>query len=651
MNKLTIRILTLLCAVLMLIGTLGLVACVTPNGNDTDTTTTGGNGGTETPDTPEVAEWLVADLDEKLAALNNHYGRAMSIAWGGDVKNFAPGSLKAIEAAIALGADAVGIYVKKTEDNVLIALPSVDLFDSTNYSEMKGKDGLPSQTVPKVWTYEEIQKLVLKNYDGTNSEEKVAKLEDVLKLCAGKCLVYIEDTEKTFEEMGEDIYNAAKAANAYTSFLITPARIAAWAEAHNDDAALTEAMKTVSKFYYQMDYFSVRTPVDPTKSDKDSGWERVKDDAEGWAKAYKAEKSLLITNDIEGYSEWVSKTFKSAKEYTPDQFDHVEYSLKREDLSARYMFISDIHYAPIEYSGYINRDTYRGYSNKERMEKLCRDIENEYNERGLDAIFILGDLTTDDPPHRPDSFLKELYDKYLTPLKNKLNIPILATGGNHDGYANTAWKLITGNDRQCVWENKDTGDVVLIVDTYNPATTKTNKPGSGVDWSGNDEVWIEQQLEKYKDRENVFICSHYFGRDQKLYKLAGVVKKYPNVTALFDAHSHSYTEDCVQLKGNIGAMVNETDKMIINTGSYSYGDTAYVYVNGTKYYDFNYHDAVDVWGFQIVETSGDKAITYRIDVEAFYCAENYTTPDKDGGEFITIRDYRPYKKYEEIILK
>ena len=649
MNKTLLRVLTLLCAMLMLVGTVGLVACTTPGDGDT-TTTAGGDNPDNTPETT----WLVGDMNEKLAALENYYGRNMSVAWGGDTVNHAPASIEAINSAIALGADAVGIIVKKTSDNVLIALVSNDLYDSTHFTEMKGKDGLPSKQTVSAWTYEQVQKLSLKNSDGTASESKVLKLEDVVAACAGKCFVYIKNIEDFAEDAYKGIYEVAKAKNAYTSFVITPGAkaVASWADTYKTDENLKSAIdKDIKKFYHQEDYFNVRAVVDPTKSDDKTGWKKVNDDAEGWQKAYEAKKTLLLTDNIGAYTQWILEKFKSALEYTPDQFDNISYSLNKEDLTARYMFISDLHYTPVEDSGYINRVTYRGYSTDERMKHMCANIEAEYNARGLDAIFILGDLTTDDPPHRTSGiYLDDLYEKYLNPLAKKLNIPILSTGGNHDGHSNEYWNEVTGHDRQFVWENTKTGDVVLIVDTFNPETTDKNVGGSGVAWSGNDEKWIEEQLEKYKDRKNIFIGSHYFSRGAGLFKLAKLIKKYDNVRALFDGHSHSYTGDTVTLRAEIGQNVVTTDKKIINTGSYSYGDWGMgTYYGSSSTNDFNYHDFDDIWGYNIVEITANTALSYRIDVDAYYCANNYSTLGKPGGVFIEVRDYRPYTKWEDIV--
>ncbi len=659
MQKLILKMLSLICVGVMLLSTAGLVACVepappadttkAPDELTTPDTTTADNA---VDNTPTAANWLIGDLNEKLEALLNYYGRPMSVVFGGDTKNHPAASKKAIESAIALGADAISIYVKLTSDGVPVVLPAKNLYDGTNFKELKGQDGLPTSQGVKLWSYEQLQKLVLKNADGTDSEERIATLAEIAEAVDGKCFIYIKNASDFSENGYEDIYNAAKESGNYSSFLLSPGAnaIAEWAKTHKDDAKLADEMTTVNRFYHQTGYFNERTAFDPTKYGSDRDWVKTSDDAEGWSKAYAAGYSLLITSEPQAFGAWVSENYASALECTPEQFDRVEYSIKKEELTARYLFISDIHYAPVEQWGYINRVTYRGYSNDERMEHMCANIEAEYNERGLDAIFILGDLTIDDPPFRGDehNYLDDLYEKYLDPLSEKLGIPIIATGGNHDGYDNAYWKQITGNDRQCVWENEKTGDVVLILDTFDP-TTGENAYGSGISHSGIDEDWLKTQLDKYKDRKNVFICSHYLANRTDLKSLATLAEEYPNITAMFDAHSHSYTADTVDLKYSSNSVTVDSGKKIINTGSYSYGDTAYVYIDGAQYYDFNYHDADDVWGYQIVETTNTSALSYRIDVEAYYCASNYSTPGNDGGTFTDVFDYQPYKKYKEII--
>ena len=120
-----------------------------------------------------------------------------------------------------MGVDAIGVYVKKTSDGVLLAMPKADLADATDFYEKKGKDGLPSLQSYGKWSYEQILQLNLLNGDGSVSDCKVQKLEDVIKACAGKCFVYIVNMAQAD---GEAIYELAKAHSAYSSFAVTPVR-------------------------------------------------------------------------------------------------------------------------------------------------------------------------------------------------------------------------------------------------------------------------------------------------------------------------------------------------------------------------------------------------------------------------------------------
>ena len=58
---------------------------------------------------------------------------------------------------------------------------------------------------------------------------------------------------------------------------------------------------------------------------------------------------------------------------------------------------------------------------------ILQELRAEYEQRGLDAIFVLGDISTDDPPHKTHlgRFAKKLWDEYLKPLSEDLNdLPI-----------------------------------------------------------------------------------------------------------------------------------------------------------------------------------------------------------------------------------
>ena len=682
------RLISMLLSLIMLLGVVSLVACngtgtpaatETPGSSEETPGSSEGTPDASTPDSSETdpgenepaytqPEWLTS-FDEKIAALGNFYGRTMSAAWGGYSANYPAGSIPAIEEAIALGIDAIAIKIEKTTDGVYVAVPAEGanaFVDLTDFWDKKGNNGLPSLGKISSWTYEQLCQLKLKNADGSVSEYILPTFDDVVKACAGKCFVYIcnDPDGKNYNEMINGIvYETAKKYNAYASMMVTPgaAAIAEWVGLYADDTALASFVEsTVKPTYYKLDkYFENRMPYDIGVTHKniassgyDESWSPVADNAEGWETAVKARHTFIFTADVAGFTKYVATNNKSALEYQPNQWDVTEYSIAKEDLTGRYMMISDIHYAAAEIpASFVNRDKYRGWTNAERLEKMCDDIRAEYEQRGLDAIFVLGDISTDDPPHKTylGRFAEKLWKEYLLPLSEELNdLPIFVIGGNHDGYSNNIWKKYFGMERQYSWVNPRNGDVFIMCDTFDPARGE-NKDGSGISWTDIDAEWLKGELAKHKDAPNIFIGSHWFGKGEgQLDAISTCVNGYTNVRCLFDAHSHHYAG--LQKYDGLGPG-------IINTGSFSYADTTYTYIangpGGSKeYYNFDFHDMDDTWGYQMVETAKDgTVVTYRIDVEAWYVAtakpKNEATYTGQWGYV----DYVPYTKYNEIVLK
>ena len=335
--------------------------------------------------------------------------------------------------------------------------------------------------------------------------------------------------------------------------------------------------------------------------------------------------------DLEGF------TFKGDG-FADNELDAVDYSINRAELTGRYLMVSDVHFTTLEQSGYANRVTYRGYSNKQRMEMMCDEIRTEYYRRGLDAILVLGDLSTDDYPlrHPNTNFCKLLYLYYLKPLSEELNIPVLMVAGNHDSYPNDMWVAFAGRDRQFVWENPKNGDVFLMLDSYNTANGNTAHGGGGSNWTGIDEVWIEEQLEKYKDRENIFLATHWFGRgtdEPEIVQLNSLIEKYPNVRAMFDAHSHTY--DVHKLSSG---------RYIVNDGAYSY-DCIKDDVLGK--YNFDNLRLNNLWGFHILEVTDETVRSYQVNTEHTYTCD----PGSVNTQYYVPSYYTPYVKFEEIIQK
>ena len=347
-------------------------------------------------------------------------------------------------------------------------------------------------------------------------------------------------------------------------------------------------------------------------------------------------------------------------------------SIKVPDMGSRYFFVSDIHYMVTDRYGsntdYIlkrnaqkNRTNVRGFSADARMKELQRDIRAEYYYRGLDAIFVLGDLSTDDwyegipkwKGHTGTNRCAELYNKYLKPLGDELGIPVYVIKGNHDSYPDSEWKNFSGLDPQFAVD--DGNNVILMCDVYKYGTDNdSDKDGNwanGADYTGVDFTWLEQQLEKYKNRENIFIAAHELILDaNEKVTMQNLIAKYPNVVCFLDAHTHHN----IAPSGNGGTVSSfyGTGRYQLNVGNYAYGgfdgedfsaNCGSTYCMGpTKITDSEGYTTVSNcwWGYQIVETSVSGSVTsYHVTTERTYTITNV------GSVYI------PYSKTKEIILK
>ena len=588
-----------------------------PDGGDVTTSPS------DTPiELPEVSrpEWMF-DIKEKLAAQSNRYGRSMSAVIGGDASVYPAGSLKAMKYAIAFGADAIVINVNKTYDGVLVAMTTGSLGDLTDILNKVGQNGLPHIWRPRDWTYDQIKQLRLKNADGSVSDEIIPTLEQVVALCAGKCLIYIANIDNCIDTYDSQFYDLAARYNAYSSFAITPGveRLNEWLQEDSGNEKLAAFMDSIRETHFDSGKpVEGRAPFTHTVPDWDIMWLGSTDDPFGWKLAGASNIGFLITNNLAEYTQWIADNFRSALEYNPEGEEGVTYSLNASDLTGRYLLVSDIHYVMAERAGQKNRVQYRGFTNDQRMQELCDDIRYEHSVRGLDAVYILGDLSTDDYYEGIEddkwtgytvNACKAVYEKFFVPLSEELGIPVSVMGGNHDSHSNEVWTEFSGLDRQYV-----------VDDGQNDAKFDGNY-ANGNNYTGIDVEWLTEQLEKYKDRENVFLLSHYFAGGE----VASVVRDYDNVVCLFDGHVHHQSESR-QLSG--------TDKIIINTGTYSYGD-----FNGDFGAPCSCGSKGCLWGFQILETTEDMVISYRIDTERRYYFS--------GGSTV----YTPYTKYAEMLLK
>ncbi len=337
-----------------------------------------------------------------------------------------------------------------------------------------------------------------------------------------------------------------------------------------------------------------------------------------------------------------SETFSYTDgKYADSDYDALDYTINRADLTGRYLLISDLHYVGVgirETSTVKDRYEYFGMTTDERMEYMCEVIRTEYRLRGLDGILVLGDLSTDDWYEGcPSSFLdknycQKVYDDYLKPLADELGIDVRVIAGNHDTYFDSKWVEMFGYHRQYTYVDGD--NVFIMADTYedDKDSMADGNKANGNKCIGFDLPWIESELQKYPDK-NIFICSHNAGKCAQ--DIVDVISKYPNVLAFFQGHTHHYTNSKLFNTNNY-----KTNIPLIDTGGFSYGswDNKSFDCECTNEYCTDIKNCL--WGFQIVETSKDTAVSYRVDVANRY--------EMVGGTVIVDQ---PYEKLGELILK
>lgn len=103
------------------------------------------------------------------------------VAHRGDWRNAPENSLQAVQNCIDMGVDMVEIDLKQTKDSVIVVMHDKTL-DRTTTGTGLVKDS----------DYDSIKNLFLKNGYGMPTKHRIPTLEEVLKLCKGKILVFLD---------------------------------------------------------------------------------------------------------------------------------------------------------------------------------------------------------------------------------------------------------------------------------------------------------------------------------------------------------------------------------------------------------------------------------------------------------------------------
>lgn len=193
---------------------------------------------------------------------------------------------------------------------------------------------------------------------------------------------------------------------------------------------------------------------------------------------------------------------------------------RRKKVKLRFVVASDAHYGQpkTEFDAFVNT--------------MTTQINAFHQQNKVNFTVINGDIIHDKQP-------------FLIQSKQKLDaltMPYYVTRGNHD--------MVTSEHWQEVWKMPLNHDVVVKKNAVLLGDT-SNEAGK---YLSPDLNWMQKSLEAHKNRKNVFIFLHI---PQAKWTANGIdtpaffdlIKKYPNVRAVF--HGHEHDQDGVKMVDKI----------------------------------------------------------------------------------------------------
>ena len=285
--------------------------------------------------------------------------------------------------------------------------------------------------------------------------------------------------------------------------------------------------------------------------------------------------------------------------------------MKEQKFNHRILLLSDPHYMPDE-SKAEYKELYPdsnpcgavgdalGYTQTEKMGIILEDVLGFAEETPVEAILVLGDLSTDDCGFR--RMAENYVQKFKDEVMSKFPCVSYALPGNHDSHSNDVWNEVFGYNRQHSVKIGDTAFIML--DTYQAGDATG---GAGTPYTGVDAEWLERELEKYPT-EKIFICSHYYRADEVNDRFDGLVKRNERIVCLFQGHSH---------KNKILSWEKWNEKPLIDLGGYAYHGEP---VDGK--WRFDRFDEMWAWGFGVLEWNDMQAHYYHIKNARKYVGRN-----------------------------
>ena len=275
------------------------------------------------------------------------------------------------------------------------------------------------------------------------------------------------------------------------------------------------------------------------------------------------------------------------------------------ELTNRVVLLSDTHYTTedsTENTAPLASGSLFGHTQAERIQFALQDVTAFKNKKGsLDAVMILGDLSTDDCGVRSLStnYVRKFKTDFVDPL-SLLSVKSYALAGNHDCYTNAEWQEIFGYERQYVVEVA--GAKFIMLDTF--------EEGDAPDSSGSIYTGIDEECYQFVKAEleqdfsgPIFLCAHNFkmpiSNDPMGEEFYTLLKQYPNVQCLFYGHTH---------KNGVIQSGNLPGKYVVNTGGYAYDPSTAA--DGTS--NYNKFDEAYAWGYQVLEWDDEVIRIYHV---------------------------------------
>lgn len=272
---------------------------------------------------------------------------------------------------------------------------------------------------------------------------------------------------------------------------------------------------------------------------------------------------------------------------------------------SKLFFVSDIHLTDFVGSGEYAVSDVLGYTQDERVRLLCERV----TQSGADEVFILGDLSIDDPPWRRERFGKENYtrkliENYLKPLGKPLHmIP-----GNHDSHTNDEWREMTGRDRGFALISS--GILFIMLDNF----AGTASGASGSPYTKSDVGFIKASLGQNPGRKAI-ICAHYFDFEKESDEFRELIREDDRIIALAQGHTH------------VRSLTMRYGKPLYDIGGFSYNCYSSTDANGRIFWDFNHYDEKSAWGYLILDTG--TLMTEYVYVKADYNGSNGHFPREE----------------------